>query len=155
MTDLPYLPEGRYINYVPDTDPFMIAAQRVAEETSTDLSHPTGAVLVQTALSGEEMGGHIIGEGSNNAPYHAEFGCERQKLGCATGEGYDKCPGCKPLFHAEQQAIKDAIMKGQNPQGADLYLWGHWWCCKSCWDIIIKAGVANVYLLEEADELFA
>jgi hypothetical protein len=36
----------------------------------------------------------------------------------------------------------------------DLYLWGHWWCCKLCWDKMIEVGIKNVYLMEGVDKLF-
>jgi hypothetical protein len=35
---------------------------------------------------------------------------------------------------------------------ADLYLWGHWWCCESCWTAILGAGINKVYL-EEGSEV--
>lgn len=140
--ELPYLPEGREILYVNDADEFLAAAEASARELTTDHEHPTGAVVVRDGV--------ILGVGANRSEYHAEKGCERKKQNCPTGEGYELCPGCGPEFHAEQQAIGDA----GECVGADLYLWGHWWCCESCWKKMIAAGIRNVYLWDEAVERF-
>ena len=53
-------------------------------------------------------------------------------------------------------AIKDAITKGNQDKlpGADLYLYGHWWCCEPCWNAMINAGIKNVYLLKKSEVLF-
>jgi deoxycytidylate deaminase len=71
-----------------------------------------------------------------------------------TGEGYDLCEGCNSKFHSEPSAIRDALSKNKDTEGADLYLWGHWWCCKDCWDSMISAGIKNVYLLDGSEKLF-
>ncbi len=54
-------------------------------------------------------------------------------------------------MHAEARAVKNAGVKAH---GGDLYLWGHWWCCKPCWDAMISAGIKNVYLYTESQKLF-
>jgi deoxycytidylate deaminase len=51
-------------------------------------------------------------------------------------------------------AIKDVATNGLDCQGADLYLYGHWWCCESCWKAMIAAKIRNVYLLENSENLF-
>lgn len=107
---------------------------------------PGAAVIVSTEL--------IIGLGANRSDYHAEFGYQRVVLGCKTGEGYELCEGCHPKNHSEPRAIENALARGYETKNADLYLWGHWWCCKWCWDSIIKAGIKNVYLLENSEVLF-
>lgn len=140
---LPYLPAGREILYVPETNAFLVAAKTAARDLSTDAGHPTGSVVVRDGV--------ILGVGANRSPYHAEHGCERKKQGCPTGTGYELCPGCAPKFHAEQQAVADA----GECAGADLYLWGHWWCCESCWQKMIAAEIKNVYLLEGAAARFS
>jgi deoxycytidylate deaminase len=33
-------------------------------------------------------------------------------------------------------------------------MWGHWWCCKPCWDNMIAAGIKNVYVIEGSEILF-
>ena len=157
MKTLPYLPEGRRIEYVNLDNPFMHEAKWVAENLSTEQRHPTGAVVVKD--------GEIIGKGGNQSglknktlrKLHNEKGvCVRKLIHAKTGTLYWTCPGCaSPKSHAEQVATKDAQKKGYDVTGADLYLYGHWWCCESCWSAMIDAGINNVYLLENADELFS
>jgi dCMP deaminase len=143
MTDFPYLPEGREILYVEADNEFMMAAREVAETLSSDHKHPTGVVIVQN--------GNIVGSGANVSHYHEKHGCRRKELNIPTGEGYELCEGCDPKNHAEQVAISQ--MQG-DCKNADIYLWGHWWCCESCWNRMIEAGIGNVYLLQGARELF-
>ncbi len=121
----------------------MQAAKLVAETESLDADHQTGAVIVKD--------GNIIGAGANGSTWHETHGCERKRQNVPTGEGYELCQGCHPKNHAEQTAIASCE---DSPSGADLYLWGHWWCCQSCWGKMIEADIANVYLAEGATEKF-
>lgn len=146
MTKLPYLPEGRKILYVPENKPFMQAAKQAAETISLDPQHPIGAVVVQD--------GKIIGRGANGSWFHKGLGCVRKWFGVPTGKGYWMCPGCQPRHHAEPSALKDVRHNGHDPQGADIYLWGHWWCCQSCWEKMMKADIYRVFLVEGAEEKF-
>ena len=148
MTNIryPYLPEGRTIEYVPEYDKFMSAAKILAQFESLDETMPGAAIIV--------LGEEIIGGGANGSSYHEEHGCERVRLGCKTGEGYELCEGCHPKNHSEYKAIYTAQKDGIQTQGADLYLWGHWWCCKSCWDTMISAGIKRVFLVYESEILF-
>lgn len=142
----PYLPEGRTILYVPEANPYMVQARDYAKEYRSNLTQPGAAVVVKNNM--------IIGIGSiGNNPYHIA-GCERVKLNMPTGEGYDLCLGCNPAYHSEPSAIEDAQKRGFQTEGADLYLWGHWWACEPCWDAMIAAGIANVYLMEGSEQLF-
>jgi deoxycytidylate deaminase len=153
---LPYLPEGREIKYVALENEFMQKAKYAAEELSTEKRHSTGAVIVKN--------GEIIGIGANQSglkneklrKLHDEKGiCVRKFIHAKTGTLYWTCPGCaSPSSHAEQEAIKDAKKKGNNTDGADLYLYGHWWCCESCWGKMIDAKIKNVYLLINSEELY-
>lgn len=142
----PYLPEGREIKYVPLSNPFMARAKEVARSYSLDAVMPGGAVVVKD--------GTIIGEDANGSDYHEIHGCERVKQGCASGQGYELCEGCHPKNHSEPSAIADALSNGFTAEGADIYLWGHWWCCESCWHAMIKAGISNVYLMDGSEILF-
>jgi deoxycytidylate deaminase len=144
--EYPYLPEGREIKYVGRDDEFMREAYKVAKEYKGSLKQPNGAVLVKDGV--------IIGRGSIGMGYHFEHGCERIKHNMPTGVGYDLCSGCHSDNHGEAQAIKNAIDDGYDPKGADLYLWGHWWYCKDCWDKMIKAGIKDTYLLRNSEILF-
>ena len=149
MINYPYLPEGRTIQYVSDDNPcmaYMMGARRVAQERSLDKAMPGGAVIVK--------GGAVLGMGANGSDYHERVECKRVKLGCKSGEGYELCEGCSSKNHSERRAIEYARQRGHDTKGADLYLWGHWWCCESCWSIMIEAGIENVYLLEGSEILF-
>jgi deoxycytidylate deaminase len=150
----PYLPEGRTFRYVSLADNFMAETKRVALEHSTDGKQPTGAVIVRN--------GAIIGSGANKSRLrnqwlrniHARF-CIRKLFKVKSGTKYYLCPGCASShMHAEPQAIHDAQKKHGNLAGADLYHWGHWWCCKPCWDAMIAVGIRDVYLVEGATEQF-
>lgn len=146
MPQLPYLPTGKDIFYVEVEHEFMQLAKNVAKNGALDLLHPTGAVLVKNHIP--------IGAGANGSSFHTHVGCVRKLLQVPTGKFYSLCRGCLPKNHAEQKAIKDALRKNEDPNGADLYLWGHWWCCESCWQAMIKAGINRVYLPKEAWEQF-
>jgi len=142
----PYLPAGRKYEYVPESNEFMLAAKEYALAHSLDGAHPTGSVLVKNGV--------IIGRGANGNDYHNRHGCERKRRGIPTGERYELCEGCHPKNHSEPRAIADASSNGFDPRGADLYLWGHWWCCKPCWDAMIAAGVQAVFLMIGSEALF-
>lgn len=154
-TPYPYLPEGRQFKYVSISDPYMAETKRITIEQSTDINHPTGAVIVKD--------GKILGVGANQSAlknkflliFHKTKFCVRKFLKIKTGTKYWLCPGCAShRMHAEPRAIKDAQKKGGNVTGADLYHWGHWWCCKPCWDAMIAAGIRDVYLVDNAEQLF-
>lgn len=154
----PYLPDGRIIRYVPVSDPFMREAEHIRNTLSTDLNHATGAVVV--------LNGSVIGRGANQSALknrrllemHKNGLCVRRILKVPSGHGYWLCPGCSSFrHHAETRAVKDALSRTAphgTIVGADLYLYGHWWCCKPCWDIMISAGIRDVYLVNTADNLF-
>jgi len=140
------MPQGREIKYVSLDNSFMLRAKEVAQSMSLDTVMPGGAVIVKDNI--------IIGEGANGSEYHKTNVCERVKQNCPSGQGYELCEGCHPKNHSEPSAIRDARDKGFDTSGADLYLWGHWWCCESCWGEMIQAGIKDVYLLEGSEELF-
>ncbi|OGN03170.1 MAG: hypothetical protein A2655_03670 [Candidatus Yanofskybacteria bacterium RIFCSPHIGHO2_01_FULL_43_42] len=142
----PYLPEGKTIKYVAGTNPCMIIAREIAQRYSLDRIMPGGAIIVRD--------GRILGRGANGSDHHEKHGCERVRLKCKTGEGYELCEGCHPKNHSEPRAINNAKDRGNDTRGADLYLWGHWWCCRWCWEAMIEAGIKNVYLMEQSEVLF-
>ena len=154
-TRYPYLPEGREFKYVSIQDPFMAETKRITLEYSTDHNHPTGAVIVKD--------GKILGYAANQSAlknkfllnFHKTTFCVRRFFKIKSGQKYWLCPGCAShRMHSEPRAIKDAQKKGFDSKGADLYHWGHWWCCKPCWDSMINAGIKDVYLVDNAEELF-
>jgi len=144
----PYIPENEEIHYVPSDNQFMLAAKNYAKENSKDENMPTGAVII--------LDGKIIGSGANGSDYHDRFGCERVRQNIPTGEGYELCEGCHPKNHSEPRAIKNALEKHSKEDIAksELYLWGHWWACESCWKAMIGAGIKNVYMEHDSQKLY-
>lgn len=142
----PYMPAKGMIRYVSADNPFMQAAKAVAAEQSLDTTMPTGSVIVRNNT--------IIGKGANGSMYHETHGCERVRLHIPTGQGYELCEGCSPKNHSEPKAIADARKKTDDLHGAVVYLWGHWWCCESCWNAMLAEGITTVYLLENSEILF-
>lgn len=144
--EYPYLPEGRKVFYVPLSNQYMTEAKEYSRSHSLDKVMPTASVIVKD--------GKIIGRGANGSTYHETHECERIKQKIPTGQGYELCEGCHPKNHSEPKAVRNAKDLGNDTNGADLYLWGHWWCCEPCWNAIISAGIKNVYLLENSEVLF-
>jgi len=144
----PYMPKVGRILYVDSNDPFMQAARAVAQEQSLDSTMPTGSVIV--------LDGVVLGRGANGSTYHQNNPCERVRQNIPTGQGYELCEGCHPKNHSEPTAIRDALAAhpSQNLAGAELYLWGHWWCCEPCWTAMTDNGITTVYLLEDSQTLF-
>ena len=142
----PYLPEGQTITLVPENNPYIQKAKKFALTHSQDPEHPTGAIIL--------LDGKIVGQGANGSNFHKQIGCPRKWVKAKTGTMYWLCKGCSPKNHAEQRAIKDSGKTHTSIIGADIYLWGHWWCCESCWTNMMKAGIKNVHLSEEAQHHF-
>lgn len=152
--DYPYVPPDRIYKYASAENEFMVEAKRVTLSNSTDSIQPTGAVIVKN--------GKILAFAANRSaiinPFlfklHAKY-CIRKMLHIKTGTGYWACPGCaSSKYHSEPRALADAKNKGMDVRGADLYHWGHWWCCKPCWDAMISSGIKDVYLLEGSEHFF-
>lgn len=150
----PYLPAGRQIFHVGEDNFFMQEAKKIRNADSTDLMNPTGAVIVKNEK--------IIARAANKAKIenpkilklHSKY-CIRRILKIPSGKAYFLCPGCADhKQHAEFRVVNQALKDGLPTAGADLYLYGHWWCCESCWDKMIKHGIKNVYLLENAHNIF-
>ncbi|MBU6390363.1 hypothetical protein KGQ31_02340, partial [Patescibacteria group bacterium] len=86
---------------------------------------------------------------------HRDGWCARKILKIPSGKKYWLCPGCASARnHSETLVVKAARKAGVETAGADLYLWGHWWCCEPCWKAMTKGGIRDVYLLEASDKLF-
>lgn len=145
-SDYPYIPEGHEHGYVGMENEFMRAAKEYARRHSLDPVMPNGCVFVKN--------GSIVAQGANGSDYHNTHECERVKRGIPTGQGYELCEGCHPKNHGEPKAIAAASQAGANLAGADVYLWGHWWCCEPCWQSMLSVGVRKVYLLENSEVLF-
>lgn len=154
-TNYPYMPDGKNFEYVSLDHKFMKEAFLFSHKNSTDRYQPTGAVLVTN--------NEIIGYGANTSLVKNEWFLNKHQNGlCArkifkvpTGKFYGLCPGCVGFKnHAEQSAIRDAQKRGFKTSGTEMYLWGHWWCCKPCWDKIIEAEIEKVFLLENSEVFF-
>jgi tRNA(Arg) A34 adenosine deaminase TadA len=152
----PYLPEGREIEFVPEDNVYM---QMALEEKakSNDQLYPTGAVVIKD--------GQVLAQAHNRAGYkwkwlinwHQHGFCFRRWFKIKTGEKYWMCPGCATnKNHAESTLVNKMEKEGRLGElsGTDLYLAGHWWCCKPCWDNMIRAGIKNVFLMKGAKEKF-
>jgi deoxycytidylate deaminase len=142
----PYMPSDSVVAYVHADNDYMQLALDFAREHSLDKTMPNSSVIVRD--------GAVLGIGANGSDYHEKHGCERVRLGIPTGQGYELCEGCSPKNHGEPRAIADATQKGNDTQGADLYMWGHWWCCEPCWKAMQNAGIKTIYLLENSEVLF-
>lgn len=143
----PYTPPGKHYQYVKENHPSMKKAKILTAPLREEYPHVvvTGSVVVKD--------GDILGQGINN-PVHRSF-CVRTAFACPSGQGYELCPTyCHSDNHSEAKAIADARAKGYQTKGADLYLYGHWWCCQPCWEKMIDAGIKNVFLVQGATELF-
>jgi len=143
--EYPYLPPEREILFVSPDNPWIQAAKKMADEHSGCSWWPTGAVIVKN--------NQIIGQGANSGNFQPV--CPRVEQECKTGEGYHFCHDlCQQDGHSEITSVNDALANNNDPQGADLYLFGHWWCCEPCWNHMITHGIQNVYLLENAHLIF-
>lgn len=136
-----HLPTGKELKFVAPENPFLQAAKACAQEHSLDPQHPTGAVVVKD--------GKVLGKGANGSSFHSRFGCPRKLLKIKSGTGYWMCPGCSTKNHAEQKALADCLKNGKDPKGADIYLWGHSYCCKWCWAAMEKHGIREVFLASQ------
>ena len=141
----PYLPKDKSFSFVPKTHPMMAAAEEAAYQHSGCSWWQTGAVVVKNNT--------ILGRGANTGQWQPL--CPRYEKGCKTGEGYELCKTiCKQTGHAEIIAIQDALKKNHTIKNAQLYLFGHWWCCENCWTTILEHNIQTVYLVENAHQLF-
>ena len=138
----------------PLTSPFWDAAKEAAVKHSLTPDFPIGIIAVKN--------NEVVAEAGNGNGYHQKNenteghkdGCVRKYLrqeaknaGYAIPKGlsHDMCPGCHTDSHAEANLIKTRA----NLEGADIYMYGHFWCCKSCWQKMKAAGVNDVYLPED------
>ncbi len=122
---------------------FLDLASEVCESESLDKGHPTATVIVKHDK--------ILGHGANGSDYHAKHGCERKRLNVPTGRGYELCEGCHPKNHSEAKAVGNAVESGRGDElrGATAYLYGHWWCCPSCYEKMEQVGIEKAVLSKE------
>lgn len=134
------------ISYVSEDNSYMRLAKQCALKSSLDAHMKVGCVIVKA--------NRFVSEAANGSIFHTINGCVRKELGLQTGEGYDLCEGCHPRNHAEQKAISLALSKGMNLEGAELFLWGHYGICESCWGVMLKNGIRKAYLVRDCFDKF-
>ena len=132
--------------FVGISNEYMSQAKEFARLHSLDKVMPTGSVIVKDGI--------VLGKAANGSSYHETHICERVHLKIPTGQGYELCEGCHPKNHSEVRAVADALSKGIDLQGAEIYLWGHWWLCRWCRDSLSKVGIQKIFLLERSEILF-
>lgn len=122
-----------------DWNDYFFEFANLASTRSPCLRRKVGAVLVKDKM--------VIATGYNGPPrgvrHCSEVGCVRDKGKVPSGERHELCRGS----HAEQNAMVQAARCGIAINGADLY------CstrpCAICTKMIINAGIANVYYMED------
>lgn len=143
-------------DFVSETHPLMQASKKAGVEYSLTPNYPIGIVAAiddkVIVAAGNGNGYHESNqetEGHLNGCKRMFISQERVKNGgekIKPGQEFDLCPGCHTDFHAESNLIRKAAEKGINLGGADVYMYGHYWCCGPCWEKMDKAGIRKVFL---------
>lgn len=162
--EIKYFQNPDFYQYLSDENQFVLAAKKAAIEHSLTSIFPIGIIAEKDEKIIVEAGnGNGYHENNQDTPGHRK-GCirrflndEREKNGLNKfkgGEGFELCPGCHTDSHAEANLIKRAKEIGvyENLKDANIYMYGHFWCCKSCWEKMLAAGVKNIYLPKSADK---
>ena len=147
--DYPYMPEGHQLKYASVDDPFMIEAAKAREECAGDPLYPVGIVLVKDGVVVTRAG-----NGYNRGPGEIHV-CPRVVLDCPSGTGYDLCTLHDSPGHSEQMLVAEAKKQGIDLEGADAYMYGHWWACEPCWTTLLEAGIRDLYVTDDAHERFS
>lgn len=147
--EYPYMPEGRHLKYVPHDHEFMRAASEAREELAGDPIWPVGIVAVRD--------GKVVARAGNgfNRGSQQKHVCPRIVRESKSGEDYELCDVHDPPGHSEPQLVKAMQAAGVETEGADAYMYGHWWACEPCWKALIDAGFRDLYVTEDAHERFA
>lgn len=146
---------------VEDSNVFIQEAMKAAIKYSLTPTYPIGIVAVKdNKIIGEAGNGNGYHESHMDSPGH-KAGCIRKFLSAeaekeggkkiAGGFSHDLCPGCHTDSHAEANLIRK-IENKKDLEGADIYMYGHFWCCKSCWQKMNQVGVKDIYLPESSDK---
>lgn len=131
---------------LPADHPLILLAQQYAARHSLDKNMPNCSVIYRD--------GKVLGIGANGSDHHEKHGCERVRLGCKTGQGYELCEGCHPKNHGERRAIADMKRRGNAGEGAVNIMFGHYWACGDCWKCLRDEGVETCYVLQGSLYLF-
>ena len=111
----------------------------LAATRTTCLRRSVDAVIVKNK--------HILATGYNGAPKKVPHckdlgGCLREKLNVPSGERHELCR----VLHAEQNAIIQCAMSGQNIEGTTIYITHQ--PCIICSKMIINAGIKRIVVRE-------
>lgn len=162
--EIEYFQKTEHYNFLPENNEYIQLAKKAAIDHSLTSVFPIGIVAVKDGL--------VLAEAGNGNGYHEKNletlghkkGCvrrflniEREEKGIPKfkgGEGFELCPGCNPDSHAEANLIKNAKENNNYEKlaGAEVFMYGHFWCCKPCWDKLLSAGITNVYLPDTANK---
>ena len=120
-------------------DEYFMRFAELAATRTTCLRRSVGAVIVKNK--------HILATGYNGAPKKVPHckdlgGCLREKLNVPPGERHELCRA----LHAEQNAIIQCAMSGQNIEGATIYITHQ--PCIICSKMIINAGIKRIVVRE-------
>lgn len=120
-------------------DEYFMRFAELAATRTTCLRRSVGAVIVKNK--------HILATGYNGAPKKVPHckdlgGCLREKLNVPSGERHELCRA----LHAEQNAIIQCAMSGQNIEGATIYITHQ--PCIICSKMIINAGIKRIFVRE-------
>lgn len=120
-------------------------ALKKEEKASLCLRKQIGAVIVKN--------GKIIGTGHNgnsvNIPPCSVIGCAKDYFKFRSGLRNELCTG----ICAEQRAMIDAIKKGNDLKGTELY--STYSPCVSCSRYMIEFGIKTVFYKQEYNDAFA
>ncbi|OGY73937.1 MAG: hypothetical protein A3H61_02015 [Candidatus Jacksonbacteria bacterium RIFCSPLOWO2_02_FULL_44_20] len=130
--------------YAPASHPFMQEARAEAYKSGCG-SRQIGAVIVNKET--------VIARG-HNARDRVSSPCPRAIQNIPSGIGYNLCPECIEENHTEADALRNARLAGVDTENGEMYIFGHWWACESCWDKVRSAGITKIYLVKRAREMF-
>lgn len=163
-SEIEFFQKKEHYLFVPEDNVYMQAAAAAAIKYSQTPIFPIGIVAVKDGKIIVEAGnGNGYHEKNQDTPGHRK-GCVRRYLNderetqglqkFRSGEGFELCPGCHTDSHAEANLTRKAKEVGVYGElrGADIYMYGHFWCCKNCWEKMSDAQVKNVFLPETADK---
>ena len=129
----------------PPWDEYFMKIAALVAERSTCLRRQVGALLVKDK--------RIIATGYNGAPsglkHCSQAGCLRDEMDVPSGERHELCRG----LHAEQNAIIQAAVYGQDTRDAILY------CthkpCMLCAKMLINAGIRQAVIADDYPDRLA
>lgn len=141
----PFIHPQGIIKYANIDNIFIQEAKKISLKSGC-VKQATGAVIV--------VNNEIVARGANSG-LKIKI-CPRVLNKCPTGVGYNLCKNiCRQTGHAETVCVDNFKKSNFFGQPAELYLYGHWWCCEPCWNAMIEAGINTVYLTKNATELFS